>query len=344
MRRALPLVVAFGLTLVACASSVPEATARAVAPHPARPMVVRVAAAGDIACASPPYPAAQVDRCQYDDTSDLLTADDIDLVLALGDNQYDRGAYRAYSTYYDAWWGRVKAKTRPVPGNHEYDQDPSARPRGYFRYFGKRVKGPDGLGYYSYDVPAGCAPGQGVCWHFIALSSELCFAPGGCGPAAAGADPGPGNRMYEWLRADLNGHPDERYACTVAYWHHPLFSFSSLSGATAAPRPLWRLLYRARADIVLNGHSHNYQRWKPQTPSGRVAPGRGIREFVVGTGGASKYPLRSDAHPRNLVTAQDGSFGVLELTLRADRYSWRWVTADGQPSFDDAKSGSVSCV
>ncbi|HEV8621886.1 MAG TPA: alkaline phosphatase, partial [Actinomycetota bacterium] len=126
-----------------------------------------IGAAGDIACASNPYPQTKPDNCQYDNTADLLAR--VTLVLALGDNQYDTGSYAAYTTYYDPTWGQYVANTKPVPGNHEYAQDPSSTPSGYFRYFGDRVKGPDGLGYYSFDVPQGCTPGQGVCWHFIAL-------------------------------------------------------------------------------------------------------------------------------------------------------------------------------
>ncbi|HEY3264368.1 MAG TPA: metallophosphoesterase [Actinomycetota bacterium] len=302
---------------------------------------VRIAAAGDIACQADPYGSSSPDNCQYDETSDLLVGKGFARVLALGDNQYDVGAYSAYISFYDPWWGRVKRRTSPVPGNHEYDQDPSATPTGYFRYFGDRVKGPDGLGYYSFDVPHDCTPGTGVCWHLIALSSELCLGVGGCGPAADPADPAPGNRMYEWLKQDLAAHPQSTYPCTLAFWHHPLFSFSTASAGSAAIRPLWRALYRADADVVLNGHSHNYQRWRPMTPGGRRDPG-GIREFVVGTGGASRYALRSSV-PANVVTAQDRSFGILVLSLDADGYSWAWRTAAGQHRYRDAQTTAVAC-
>jgi len=302
-----------------------------------------VGAAGDIACQANPYPASSPDNCQYDDTSDLLVDTGLTRVLALGDNQYDTGSYNAYTTYYDPTWGRVLSSTNPVPGNHEYAQDPSATPRGYFRYFGKRVKGSGGLGYYSFDVPKGCTPGQGVCWHFIALSSELCFAPGGCGAPADPANPGTGNKMYEWLKSDLASHPNSQYACTLAYWHHPLFSFSTGSGATSTVKPLWQLLYGAHADLVLNGHSHNYERWKPQDPSGNLDTTRGIREFIVGTGGASKYALQSGTWPSHLAAAQDTSFGILRITLKRSGYTWEWVTAAGQPSFTDTKSTAVAC-
>jgi hypothetical protein len=338
--------VALGLALVATGCARPASAEGAVGAEigvRAPVSSIRIAAAGDIACASGPYDSSDPDHCQYDDTSDLLVGKGFARVLALGDDQYDRGAYAAFLDYYDPWWGRVKRRTSPVPGNHEYDQDPSATPRGYFRYFGDAVKGPDGLGYYSFDLPQGCTPGQGVCWHVIAMSSELCFGSGGCGPPGDPSNPGSGNRMFEWLRQDLAAHPNDQYPCTLAFWHHPLFSFSSLSSASPAVRPLWRLLYRAGADVVLNGHSHNYQRWRPLSPGGALDRERGIREFVVGTGGASRYPLRSE-RPDKVAAAQDGSFGVLVLKLTAGGYSWAWHTAQGQASYRDAHTTPVGCV
>ena len=179
------------------------------------------------------------------------------------------GAFAAYMSYFDPTWGRAKPNLAPAPGNHEYANDPSSTPRGYFRYFGHAVKGPDGLGYYSFDV--GACPDD-PCWHLISLNSELCFAAGGCGAAADPSDPGPGNRMHAWLAKDLADHPDSEYPCTLAYWHHPRFSFSTGSGATSSVGPLWKLLHAARADVVLNGHSHNYQRWRPDGPERRHRP------------------------------------------------------------------------
>ena len=333
--------------LVACGSSQVETstTPASSGSTPARAAAsgIKIAAAGDIACASAPHGASDPDHCQYDATSKLLVHEGFARILALGDNQYDVGAYDAYLHYYDAWWGRVKRKTSPVPGNHEYAQDPSATPRGYFRYFGDRVKGPDALGFYSFDLPKGCTAGDSVCWHVIALSSELCFGSGGCGPATDPDNPGRGNRMYAWLKADLLAHPQSSYPCTLAFWHHPLFSVSAASGGSTAIRPLWRLLYRAHADVVLNGHSHNYQRWRAVTPGGRSDPGRGIREFIVGTGGASKYPLQTSL-PRTLQLAQSRSFGVLVLHLAAEGYSWVWRTAKGQRTFRDRHRAEVPCA
>ena len=300
-----------------------------------------IGAAGDIACESDPNGSATPGVCQYDDTSDLIHRTGLTEVLVLGDIQYEQGEYRAFLSYFDPTWGRALSNISPAPGNHEYPNGPSSLPRGYFRYFGNDVKGPHRLGYYSFDI--GACPGD-PCWHLISLNSELCLAPGGCGPAADPNDPGLGNRMHTWLTRDLANHPDSEYPCTLAYWHHPLFSFSTGSGASAAVRPLWQLLYDAGADVVLSGHSHNYQRWKPQHPSGTPDRDRGIRQFVVGTGGRSLYALPSGDRPQNLAVAQAYSFGILEIALRPDAYRWKFVTAVGQPAFEDSAAPAVACV
>jgi len=299
-----------------------------------------IAAAGEIACPVSPFPDANPDACQYDDTADLIHPGELAAVLALGDNQYDNGAYEDYLAYYDMEWGRAKSITKPVPGNHEYAAPPPATPDGYFRYFGDSVRGPDGQGYYSFDL--GACP-KAPCWHLIALNSQLCVGSGGCGPAPRGSEPGAGNRMYRWLKYDLTTHPNKEYPCTLAFWHHPLFSFSTGSGATPEVRPLWDLLYAARADVVLNGHSHNYQRWKPQDPAQNVDRERGIRQFVVGTGGSTKSLLQFGTWPPNLVAAQDSSFGILKITLGRSSYGWTWVSAAGQPAYSDANTRPARC-
>jgi tRNA A-37 threonylcarbamoyl transferase component Bud32 len=299
-----------------------------------------IAAAGEIACPSPPFSDTNPDACQYDDTADLIHPSELAAVLALGDNQYDTGDYEDYLTYYDAEWGRAKSITKPVPGNHDYVAPPPATPVGYFRYFGESVAGPQGQGYYSFDL--GACPDR-PCWHFIALNSQLCVGSGGCGPARRGTEPSAGNQMYRWLRHDLATHPNKEYPCTLAYWHHPLFSFSTGSGATPEVRPLWELLYASHADVVLNGHSHNYQRWKPQDPAQRAEHDRGIRQFVVGTGGSTKSFLQPGTWPANLVAAQDSAFGILKISLRRSSYGWTWVSANGQPDFSDASTNPARC-
>jgi serine/threonine-protein kinase len=311
-----------------------------VAPVVGRTGPFVIAAAGEIACPAPPLSDANPDACQYDDTADLIHPGELAAVLALGDNQYDNGDYEDYLAYYDTEWGRAKSITKPVPGNHEYAVPSPATPDGYFRYFGDSVRGPDGQGYYSFDL--GACPDK-PCWHLIALNSQLCVGSGGCGPAPREAEPGAGNQMYRWLKHDLATHPNTEYPCTLAYWHHPLFSFSMGSGATPEVRPLWELLYPAHVDVVLNGHSHNYQRWKPQDTAQAADHDRGIRQFVVGTGGSFKNSLQLGTWPSNLVAAQDSAFGILKITLGRSSYGWTWVSAAGQPDYSDASTRPARC-
>lgn len=273
-----------------------------------------IAAAGDIAC--DPTTAAFANgrgtatECRERATSDLLVAGRYAAVLALGDDQYDTGAYAAYLRSYAPSWGRVRAITRPAPGNHEYGTPGAA---GYFRYFGARA-GPARQGYYSFDVGS---------WHIVSLNSN-CWAVGGCGR---------GSPEERWLRRDLATHPS---TCTLAYWHHPRFS-SGLHGSETLTAAFWDDLYAAGADVVLSGHDHDYERFAPLAPTGRVDPARGIREFVVGTGGRSHYAFTS-VQPGS--QARDSTtFGVLALTLRPTGYDWRFVPAVG--SYTDR--GSASC-
>ena len=207
--------------------------------------------------------------------------------------------------------GRYKARTSPSVGNHEY-YTPDAS--GYFGYFGKAAGDPR-KGYYSYDL------GE---WHIISLNSE-CENVGGCGAASP---------MVGWLKQDLASHPQP---CTLAYWHEPLFS-SGYHGINTKMKPSWDALYAAGADVVLNGHDHDYERFAPQAPSGAADNERGIREFVAGTGGEELRPfdtIRAHSEVHNTHT-----FGVLKLTLHANRYGWKFVPVAGK-TFTD--SGSDQC-
>ncbi|HEX6230904.1 MAG TPA: metallophosphoesterase [Actinomycetota bacterium] len=266
-----------------------------------------VAAAGDIACAGEGEPGG--DRCQQVSVSDLLVQGDAWAVLTLGDNQYDDGELAAFRRFYADSWGRVKAITRPSPGNHDYHVSGA---RGYVRYFGP-LAGPRGRGYHSFDVGS---------WHVVALDSN-CGEVGGCDA---------GSPQERWLREDLAAHPA---GCTLAYWHHPRFS-SGDHGDNGGYDAFWRALGEAGADVVLNGHDHDYERFAPQDPDQRADPD-GIRAFVVGTGGASLRGFES-VQPNSEVRASD-AFGVLELTLHADGYDWRFVPAAGG-TFEDSGHGS----
>jgi hypothetical protein len=143
-----------------------------------------------------------------------------------------------------------------------------------------------------------------------------------------------GSPQEVWLRGDLALHPAP---CTLAYWHHPRFS-SGGHGSSTAPRPLWQALYQANAEVVISGHDHLYERFAPQTPDGKRDIVHGIREFVVGTGGAGFYQfetIRKNSEVRNRNT-----HGVIKLTLRPDGYDWEFVPVAGK-TFRD--SGSARC-
>lgn len=298
---------------------------------------VRIAAAGDAVCDAPAGPTSSL--CQYAATSDLLVSDDVDAVFMLGDAQYPNGRYGDFLQYYDPTWGRARVKTFPVLGNHEYETV-SGEPRGYFRYFGDRFRGPSGHGYYSFELPEGCSPSDGMCWHVIALNSDLCFLDPGCGGPMTDGSASPGQRQIRWLTDDLAAHPEADYPCTIAFFHEPLF-YSS--GVYEEVRPLWDALYSANVDIVLNGHRHNYERWQPLAPTGVRDDELGMRQFIVGTGGANLEPL--GGHPPELAKAQAQAFGVLELDLFQDEYTWRWVPAAGQPTdFKDVSVRPAPCV
>ncbi|MEA2427918.1 MAG: acid phosphatase type 7 [Thermoleophilaceae bacterium] len=278
-----------------------------------------IAAAGDIACdpASASYNggAGTATACRQRYTSDLLTSG-LDRVLTLGDNQYENGELAAFQQSYGPTWGRVKPNTRPAIGNHEYNTSSTAA--GYFDYFDgigapTGPAGDRGKGYYSYDVGS---------WHLVALNSN-------CSRVSCAA----GSAQEQWLRADLAAHPA---TCTLAYWHHPLFS-SGAHGNIASSKPLFADLYAAGGDVVLNGHDHDYERFAPQTPDGAADSARGVREFVVGTGGMSQ---RAFATPKaNSQLRNTGTYGVLQLTLHASSYDWKFVSESGKP-FGDSGSGS----
>ncbi len=232
-------------------------------------------------------------------------------VYTTGDNAYESGTATEFTNCYDPTWGRHKARTRPSPGNHEYNT-PGAT--GYFGYF-KGAAGDSSMGYYSYDL------GE---WHIISLNS-MCENVGGCKATSP---------MVTWLEQDLAANPK---SCTLAYFHHPLFS-SGEHGNQTKMRPTWDALYEANADVVLNGHDHDYERFAPQTPRGAADSARGIREFVVGTGGGSHYSIVS-TKPNSRVHNTD-TYGVLKLTLHPTSYDWQFVREEGK-SFTD--SGTTSC-
>jgi hypothetical protein len=248
-------------------------------------------------------------------TSDDATAQLLDTipgtVFTIGDNAYPSGAAASFTNCYGPTWGRQKARTHPTVGDNDYDT-PGAAP--YFSYFGAAAGDP-ARGYYSYDLGA---------WHIIHLNSE-CSEVGGCRPSSP---------QGQWLRADLAANPR---ACILALHHEPLFSSK---GGDSDLRDFWDPLYAAGADVVLSGHRHNYERFARQDPAGVSDPQRGIRQFVVGTGG-SKLSSFGSTIAANSQVRNDRTHGVLKLTLHPTSYDWEFVPIAGQ-TFTDA--GSASCT
>jgi hypothetical protein len=272
-------------------------------------------AAGDIACS--PTSAnfndgnGTLTHCRQRYTSDLVVAINPDAVAALGDLQYDRGELTNFMQSYDPSWGRVYGRTHPATGNHEYY---TAQAAGYFDYWGGRAGNPD-KGYYSYEVGP---------WHAVVLNTN-------CGNPDV--DCSAGGAQAAWLRADLAASDAE---CTIAYGHHPRFS-SGHHGDTPQLSDLYNILYQNGVDVYLSGHEHSYERTAPLKPDATTSA-QGIRNFIVGTGGAS---LRRDSvTPRNFTEAwDDHTFGVLRLDLRPGSYQWSFIN-DGSGTFTDAGSGS----
>jgi len=241
------------------------------------------------------------DIAMCDATGDETTARQLDgisgTVFALGDNAYPSGRTEDYRDCYSPSWGRHLARTRPAPGNHDYE---SAGAAPYYEYFGANA-GNAGLGYYSFDLGS---------WHIISLNSNI---PAGLTSAEA-----------QWLKADLATY--QNFKCTLAYWHHPLFT-SGQNGDNPEMRDIWRLLYDADADIILSAHDHDYERFAPQDPDGRPDPVRGIREFVAGTGGGTLRQFAS-IHANSEIRIA-GTYGVLKLTLQTGGYQWDFLPATG---------------
>lgn len=266
--------------------------------------------------ATPPtlLAAGDVGYCgqPYDEATAALINNIPGTVAALGDLAYETGTAAEFASCYQPSWGAFKNRTRPAAGNHEYESDPAAS--GYFGYWGARAGNP-GQGWYSYNLGS---------WHIIALNSNCSFV-GGCGP---------GSPQEAWLRADLTANAA---FCTLAYWHHPRWSGGQVTNDLSTDM-FWHDLFALNADVILVGHAHNYQRFAPQNPVGVADPARGIREFVVGTGG--NPTLHAVAPIANTEVINNNTWGVLRLTLRNSGYDWQFLRAAGG-TFTD--SGSQAC-
>lgn len=287
-------------TIPPATPAIPQPT---VTPGATSSAPVKVLAAGDVAVCN--APGTEITAGMLDLIPDIP-------VLLLGDTVNEEGSVENYSACFDPTWGRHIDRLHPVPGNHDYDVTDAVP---YYDYFGAAAGIPQ-QGYYSFNLGS---------WHVVALNSN-CAEVGGCGPES---------QQYAWLLADLAANPA---TCTLAYWHHPLFS-SNRDNGLEEMSPVWDLLYMANADVVLNGHDHIYERYAPQTPDGVLDIEHGIRQFVIGTGGAElRGSLRKQSATGELQIMQ--TFGIFELTLHADRYDWQFIPQPGKTTGD---SGSGVC-
>jgi hypothetical protein len=240
-------------------------------------------------------------------TAKILDANPDGTVFVLGDNAYESGTTSEFNNCYHPTWGRHKSRTKPSVGNHEYNTTGAT---GYYGYFGAAAGDP-AKGYYSYDLAD---------WHVVVINSNISKI-----DAAA---------QLSWLTTDLTNNTK---SCTLAYWHHPRFSSGLEHGNNDSMQQFWDVLYAKDADVVLNGHDHDYERFAPQTPSGALDNSRGIREFVVGTGGRALYHLGT--LKANSQVFESGTFGVLKLTLSAGSYAWEFIPVAGG-TFTDSGSGN----
>ncbi|MEP7286866.1 MAG: metallophosphoesterase [Chloroflexota bacterium] len=257
--------------------------------------------------------AGDIASCGLDgDEQTAKLLDQIDgTVMAIGDNVYASGSAEEFKKCYGPSWGRFKKRTRPAPGNHDYV---TVNAQGYFDYFGK-LAGPGTLGYYSYNLGA---------WHIVSLNSNI--------------DARVVSTQGKWLRADLEAN---RTRCTLAYWHHPVFSSAEVPDLNQYVPQLWTLLYEYGVDVVVNGHIHYYERLEPLNPLGEHDLKRGIREFIVGTGGATLNKTVGEKANPNSVVRDNSTWGVIKFTLHPTSYDWEFIPVAGGTFHD---SGSATCI
>jgi hypothetical protein len=301
MRALLGGLVVGALVLAGCGAGTNDDRGQLAAePGPAATVV----AVGDIAC--PPGAAVTRRTCRQAKTARAAAALSPDQVIALGDEQYQKGRYRGFTHSYATSWGKLLPITWPVVGNHEYE---TSGARGYFRYFAGQQPGPPG-------------------WYVRELNGwRLYFLNSNCSEVDCNAE-------RAWLTAEMGKDPAQ--GCSLIAMHHPRFSSGGEHGSSRAMKPFWQIAYEHGADVALAGHDHDQERFVPMTPGGVADPDHGIQQFVSGGGGRSLYPkgttVAGSAYFRS-------AFGVLELTLSHNAYSWRFLS----PKLRVRDSGSAAC-
>lgn len=287
-----------------------------------------IGAVGDMACdpSDPHFNAGNgtLSACTQGQVSNVMLADaSLGAILGLGDYQYDCGDPADYAVSYNPTWGRLDPLMSPVAGNHEYKTgtdlfgascpSDNTTAHGYFTHFGEAAH-PSTAGHFSFDVGS---------WHLIGLN-------GNCGKSGVGGCSA-SSAQTTWLRQDLAGTTQP---CVAAFWHQPLFTAAHVGGS--AYRPWWDALYAAHADVALNGHVHNYQRYAPLSPSGTADPSNGITEYVVGTGGEGFTAFDTKVKPQPAVRLR--TFGYLRLTLETSGWDAQFVDSTG--TVLDSSSGT----
>jgi hypothetical protein len=287
-----------------------------------------IGAVGDMACdASDPHfkgGKGTTSACAENTMSNLMVADtSLDAVLGLGDYQYACGDPADYAVSYDPTFGRLDPLMRPVAGNHEYQTGKDAfgaicpssntTAANYFAHFGAAAHQAT-AGHFSFDLGT---------WHFVALNAN-------CGQSGVGGC-GTTSPQTVWLQHDL---ASTTQPCIAAFWHQPLFTGTDIDGS--AYRTWWKVLYAAHADVVLNGHVHDYQRYPPLDPSGVSDPTNGVTEYIVGTGGENFMSFVPTVTPAPVTHVQ--RFGYLRMTL--DPNGWVAQFVDSTGTVADTSSGT----
>jgi acid phosphatase type 7 len=302
----LPPMLFAGIALVLVGCSGGSGTNSGTAPQPPKAEAVTILAVGDIAQCND-KPASESTAAKSAAVIDQQPANTP--LLLLGDLVYNTGTPDEYRNCYDPTYGKFMSRSYPAPGNHDYGVPAGD---GYYNYFGTRA-GPDKRGYYSFDAGT---------WHIVSLNSNI--------------DMTKGSAQEAWLRADLTANRTKK--CTLAYWHHPRFSSSSTHGDNPISSDVWKALFEFKADVVLVGHDHTYERFAPQDPDAKANPA-GIRQFVIGTGGAGLYAF-GPPKPNSEVRGA-GAFGVGKFVLDDGKYGWEFLAVPGS-TFTD--KGEANCV
>ncbi|MDX8143868.1 discoidin domain-containing protein [Lentzea sp. BCCO 10_0061] len=266
---------------------------------PAPGDTITVVAAGDI---------ASLTNTEHYETAKLIDQIKPNHVLTVGDNQYDSGTLTEFKAHYDKSWGKFKSITHPATGNHEWEDNLN----GYKSYFGVQAY-PQGKPYYSWEAGD---------FHFVSFDSQKMY------------DTGADSTQMTWLKADLAANTK---ACVVGYWHHPRFN-SGEYGDKSKMTTVWNAFADAKADLVLSGHDHHYERLKPLNKSGAVDEANGLRSAIIGIGGDYLY---SNVKPRAGVEKWFAdSHGVVKFTLSGRSYSWEVIDTAGRVR---DKAGPYNC-